>query len=107
MAHQPLKGLKPKPIYKVGTRTDYVFKVTESKVKVAETFAGGGIRIDGFPSKTILLFNRGAETGLFSVIDVPPGHFPLTHSAPSRLPSFKRKKVLILFVTHNLDPYLK
>ena len=30
-----------------------IFKVMSSKVKVTETFAGGGIPINGLPSKTI------------------------------------------------------
>ena len=37
-------------------RTDYVFKVMDSKVKVRKTLAGGGLQIDGSPSKTVLFF---------------------------------------------------
>jgi len=37
----------------VRRQIDYVFKVMRSKVKVTETFAGGGIQIGGSPSKTI------------------------------------------------------
>ena len=46
---------KPHPsifTYVVGRRTDYAFNVVG--LKVTETFAHGGIQIDGSPSKTIL-----------------------------------------------------
>ena len=86
MAPRPLKGFKPKPtqiLAIVGTRTDYVFKFTESRSRSQKLlFVGGGIRIDGLPSKTILLFNRGVEMmGLFSIIDIPPGD-PLSNMPP-------------------------
>jgi len=58
IASEQLKVFEQKPtqiLTKVGRRTDCVFKVIGSKVKVTETFSGGGIQIDGSPSKTILL----------------------------------------------------
>jgi len=45
-----MKGFEPKVTQILttrGRRTDYVFKVMGSKVMVTETFAGGGVQIDG------------------------------------------------------------
>jgi len=55
IAGEPMKGFVPELtqiLTTLGRRTDCVFKVIGSKVKV--TFAGGGIEMDGSPSKTIL-----------------------------------------------------
>lgn len=58
IANEPMKGFEQKltKIHTVvGRRTVYVFKVIGSKVKVAATFASGGIQINGSLLKTILL----------------------------------------------------
>ena len=48
IARESLNGFESKLrqiLITVGRRTDYVFKVVRSKVKVTETFAGGGIQL--------------------------------------------------------------
>jgi len=52
IAPAPLKVFEPKltqVFSTLGPQTHYVFKVMGSKVKVMETFSGGGIPIDGSP----------------------------------------------------------
>ena len=61
IAREPLKGSEQKLtqiLTIVRRRTDDVFEVMGSKVKVTEMFAGGGIQIDRSPSKAILFLFR-------------------------------------------------
>ena len=49
IALKPLNVFEPKPtqiFLTVGPRANYVFKVMGSKIKVTETFSGGGISMD-------------------------------------------------------------